>query len=642
MSFAELDLGQSKKILEDVKRLTGNEWAEEYAYLSVESSVLSGRWVSRPYQAEIINSATSDPECDRVVWKKSSRVGYTKCLLHVAGYFIEHKPSGILIVQPTVEDAEGFSKEELANYIRDVPVLSSLISDVKTKDGTNSILHKQYPGGVLSLIGANSPRGFRRITRKAVLFDETSAYPNSAGAEGDPVQLGMKRATGFIDKKIFMGSSPKIKDFCSISKYFKDTDQRYFFLPCPHCGYRQFLKWTNFKIPDDDPKQAYFECEKEKCKIEHHHKFDMMEKGGWVPTAVPKNPKWRGYHIWTAYSYEVDCTWADIATAYLEAKGHDRESMQTFVNTWLGEEFDDKVYLDESAQETQKRAEAYELNTAPAGVAFAVHGIDVQGNRIAIKTVGFGHDDEQWIINYEEIYGNTSQPEVWLRLDEKIKSPIKHEKYGEIYASAAAIDTGHETHAVYQFVRERKGRNIIAIKGSSQRNKPILMRATAQDVNYRGQIMKKGVYLYPVGTDTAKAYIYSKLNIKQGESGYVHFSAQLSLDYFVGVQSEKRTVKWKRGKLVTEWEKISSNVRNEPLDCWVYALVAREFVQRNYPKGMAAAMIFKSLDKKLEKSTETEKSKKSENIRNDVVDNTKAAAKVIPQPKKGGGYATNY
>ena len=600
MSFAEFELGSLKSTIDNSERLTGNEWAEKYAVLPADSSIVAGRWVSLPPQREIIDSMTSEEDVERTVWKKSSRVGATKCLLIVSGYFMEHKPCGQLFVQPRKEDAEGFSKEEVASFIKEVDVLAELIKDSVLKDGSNSILHKKYPGGTWSCVGANAPSGFRRITRKVINLDETSAYPASAGSEGDPVQLAMRRATGFVDKKINMASSPQLKETCSISRYFEDTDQRYFHVPCPQCGHSQSLKWGNFKIPDNDPMQAHFECELNKCKIEHHHKFEMIEKGQWIPTAVPKNPKWRGYHLWTAYSYNADCKWEDIATAWLEAKRHGQETLKTFVNTWLGEAFDEKLFLDDSAKDLQSRGEAYALGTAPEGVVFAVHSVDVQENRFAVKTLGFGLNNEEWIINYEEIFGNTSQPEVWAQLLERIKAPIPHKKYNQIYAKATAIDTGDQTHVAYQFVRENKHLNVFAVKGSSQKNKPILMRATAQDINYRGQIMKKGVMLYGVGTDTAKANIYARLKIQKDATGYIHFSAALSLDYFLGVQSEKKVTKWKRGKLTSSWEKVSSSIRNEPLDCWVYGLAAKEFVLRRYPRSIALQMMIKELDKKLE------------------------------------------
>jgi phage terminase large subunit GpA-like protein len=70
------------------------------------------------------------------------------------------------------------------------PCLKGVVSEAKSKDGANTILQKQFPGGSLSLVGANSPRGFRRVSRRVVLFDEVDGYPPSAGTEGDQIKLG--------------------------------------------------------------------------------------------------------------------------------------------------------------------------------------------------------------------------------------------------------------------------------------------------------------------------------------------------------------------------------------------------------------------------------------------------------------------
>ena len=125
--------------------------------------------------------AITDPKIEQITVMKSARVGYSKILNHVAAFHIHQDPCPIMIVQPTIEDAQGYSKEEIAPMLRDTPCLRGVVSEAKSKDGANTILQKQFPGGSLSLVGANSPRGFRRVSRRVVLFDEMDGYPASAG-----------------------------------------------------------------------------------------------------------------------------------------------------------------------------------------------------------------------------------------------------------------------------------------------------------------------------------------------------------------------------------------------------------------------------------------------------------------------------
>lgn len=612
------------KTLKSLRPMSANEWAEEHGYLSAESSADVGRWKSLPYQVEILN-AISDENIEGIVVKKSARVGYTKIINHAIGYYIEHKPSSILIVQPTIEDAEGYSKEELTPYIRDVECLSNIVADAKAKDGTNTILHKLFPGGVLSIIGANSPRGFRRISRARIFLDEVSGYPKSAGPEGNPVKLAIRRSEYFADRKIIAGSTPTIEDECEITKLYEDTDQRRYFVPCPHCEEMQFLEFKNLKWPDEDPSEAYFECKHCKEKIEHKHKRSMIERGQWKATAESKNPKWIGFHIWAAYSYSPNSTWGKIALEFLEARRGGVESIQTFVNTVLGEAYSTSFGEKNYAKEFMDRSEGYQLNFAPKQVLFITAAVDTQDNRLAVQTIGWGHDDESWVINYMEIYGNPSENHVWKSLDEYLNTKIQHEIYEDMSIRAVAIDSGgHYTHDVYSYARDRRSKGIFPIKGASQRNKPALGKPTLQDINTRsGRVIKKGILLYPVGTDTIKGTLWSRMKITEPGGKYIHYSSELSEDYFRGLLSERKVAKIKRGKMTVEWVKNSSHVRNESWDTMVYNFAAKEFILAKYPKKLA----FKAVEKELvlKKSKEEERlnssDKPSSNKKKSVWDN---------------------
>ena len=146
--------------------------------------------------------AITDPNIEQVTVMKSARVGYSKILNHVIAYHIHQDPCPIMIVQPTIEDATGYSKEEVAPMLRDTKCLHGLVSEAKAKDGQNTLLQKQFPGGTLGLVGANSPRGFRRVSRRIVLFDEVDGYPvGGAGTEGDQIKLGIRRTEYYWNER---------------------------------------------------------------------------------------------------------------------------------------------------------------------------------------------------------------------------------------------------------------------------------------------------------------------------------------------------------------------------------------------------------------------------------------------------------
>ena len=200
-------------------RLTLSEWADRYAFLSAESSAEAGRWRTLAYQRGIMDAFT-DPRVEMVVWMKSARVGATKIFNHLCAYHMHQDPCPLMVCQPTVEDAEGYSKDEIAPMIRDTPVLRELVSEPKAKDGSNTILMKQFPGGTLSMVGANSARGFRRVSRRVVLFDEVDGYPATT-SEGDQIKLGIKRSEYYWNRKIGIASTPTTKDFSRVERWFQ-------------------------------------------------------------------------------------------------------------------------------------------------------------------------------------------------------------------------------------------------------------------------------------------------------------------------------------------------------------------------------------------------------------------------------------
>lgn len=567
------------------KNLSLSQWSDEYAVLSAESSHEAGKFKCLPTQRGIMDAIT-DAGIEQVTVMKSARVGYTKVLNNAVGYFIHQDPCPILVVQPTLEDADGYSKEEIAPMLRDTPCLVGRVTEAKAKAGDNTIRHKIFPGGVLSLVGANSPRGFRRISRRVILLDEVDGYPITAGAEGDPFKLAVKRGEAFWNRKIVAGSTPTIKDQSRIEMLFKQSDQRRYFVPCPHCGTMQYLKWGGrdkkfgIKWPSGEALKAFYVCESCEKAIEHKWLRWMVERGGWRATA-PGNGRHAGFHLWAAYSAAPNATWGHIAQEFLESKDNP-DLLKTFVNTTLGETWEDAYSAKVGADALSERSEAYLLNVAPKRVLIAVASVDVQDNRIEIKVKGYCDGEESWLLNWLPIFGDPQLPDVWQQLDNVLETRLRHERGIENFPiRACGIDTGHHTHAVYNWVRQRtikrnQGKSlchVFAFKGSSIAKRPIIGRPRWMDINWKNQTIKRGVELWPVGTDTAKSTIYNRLKLTQEGPGFMHFPAGLPKEYFEQLTIEKQVRRYVNGFPQTTWIK-PSGARNEALDLEVYALAA--------------------------------------------------------------------
>ena len=172
-----------------------------------------------------------------------------------------------------------------------------------------------------------------------------------------------------------------------------------------------------------------------------------------------------------------------------------------------------------------------------------------------------------------------------------------HEGGGVLQVSAACIDSGFNTHSVYAFTREHRGKFWLATKGQSQRGKPAIGKPSRVDLNLRGQILKGGAEVYPVGSDTIKTVIYSRLKFNEPGPGYYHFHAGLEDDYFEQLTAEKQVTRYQRGFAHREWVK-KPGARNEALDCEVYAYAALQFLYSRFNRDQ----IWKIMAKKLEMS----------------------------------------
>lgn len=555
------------------EKLTLSEWADRYAFLSAESSAEGGRWHTLPYQKGIMDAIT-DSKVEQVTVMKSARVGYSKILNHAIAFHIHQDPCPIMLVQPTIEDAQGYSKEEIAPMLRDTPCLKGLVSESKAKDGANTILQKQFPGGTLSMVGANSPRGFRRVSRRVVLFDEIDGYPASAGAEGDQIKLGIRRTEYYWNRSIVAGSTPTVKDFSRVERMFLQTDQRRYFVPCPDCGHMQYLKWPNIRWTDGDPSTAGYCCESCGVIIPHSKKRWMVERGEWRATA-PGNGKHVGFHIWAAYSYSPNATWPNLVEEFLDAK-NDAEQLKTFVNTVLGETWEDEYASKVGADSLLERAaeETYQQYVPPAEVLALTIGCDVQDDRLSLSVWGWGREEEGWLIDRVKLYGSPSRPEVWKQLDEILQKPYVNEAGEEVKVMCCAIDSGgHHTQEVYQYSRERAAMGVIAIKGMSQKGKPPLGKATKVDVDYKGKALKKGAQLFPVGVDTVKSLLFGRLKHNEPGAGYLHFFPTIGTDYFEELTAEKQILRFRNGYPERVWVK-KSQAPNEALDEMNYAYAA--------------------------------------------------------------------
>jgi phage terminase large subunit GpA-like protein len=557
-------------------KLTLSQWAERYGVLSRETSAQTGRFKAFAYQIGMMDAVT-DPRVTTVTVMKSARVGFTKMLDHAVGYFVHQDPSPVLVVQPRTEDAEDYSKNEIQPMLRDTPVLAAIAGDVKAKDSGQTIRRKVFQNGAtLALVGANSPGGFRRITVRVVLFDEIDGYPaKGAGTEGDQIKLGTKRTETFWNRRIVLGSTPTIKGVSRIEKSFETSDQRRYFVPCPHCGEMQMLEWGGRDIPygikwrkneagENLAETAFYLC-RAGCVIEEADKPGMIEAGEWRATKPFRGHA--GFHIWAGYSLFPNACWANLVSEWLEAKA-DPLLRQTFVNLVLGLPYEDRGDNALSERTLAARVEAWPAEV-PDGVAVITVGGDVQDDRVEV--VGWGRNEESWSLAHEVVEGDPDTASLWAEVDAFLRRIWRRADGRGFEVMAACFDSGgHHTQKVYEFSKARIGRRIWAIKGESARagaRSPVwpTKRPSARN--------KQAFRPVIIGVNAAKDVVRNRLHLTSPGAGYMHFPADRDINYFAQLVSERLVTKSVNGQRFRVWE-LAPGRANEALDCRVYAYAA--------------------------------------------------------------------
>lgn len=565
---------QMKKRLKPPPRLTVSEWADNFRKLSAESSAEPGSWqTSRAEYQRGIMDAISDPSIETVVLMMGAQMGKSECLNNVVGYHIAQDPSPILVVQPTLDMAQTWSKDRLAPMLRDTPALQGLVKDPRSRDSGNTTLHKSFPGGHVTGCGANSPASLASRPIRIVLCDEVDRFPVSAGTEGDPVTLARKRSATFWNRKIILVSTPTNKGASRIEQAYEESDKRLYYVPCHDCGHEQTLKWSQVKFDADRPETAGYACESCGAIWDDASRARAVRRGEWRSTE--KFAKTAGFCVSGLYSPWIPLE--DAVRDFLAARKQP-STLRVWVNTYLAEtwEEDGEGVDDYSLSE---RAEDWG-DIVPADGLILTAGVDVQDDRLEAEIVAWGKEEESWSIAYRTIHGDPSGPIVWRELDEFLYGVYEHEFGEEMVVRATCIDSGgHHTQAVYKYVSTREAKRVFAIKGVGGEGKPMVGKPSKNNI---GKIK-----LFPVGVDTIKYELFSRFRITEPGPGYCHFPEGRDPEYYKQLTAEKIATKYHKGFARREFVKIRT--RNEALDVRVYAKAALALLNVNL-NGLAMKM----------------------------------------------------
>jgi len=567
--------------------LAVSEWADRYRMLSSKSAAEPGRWrTSRtPYLKQIMDNLSPHSPVQRIIFMKGAQIGGTECGNNWIGYVIHMAPGPMMAVAPTVELAKRNSKQRIDPQIDETPELRELVKPARARDSGNTILSKEFRGGILVMTGANSAVGLRSMPARYLFMDEVDGYPGDVEGEGDPILLAERRSATFQKRrKIFLVSTPTTKGISRIQREFDGSDQRYFHVPCPHCDHFQPLRFTQLRWHEGKPQEAQYACEECGALIDEHHKTQMLARGRWVATAETDG-RTIGYHLSSLYSPVGWFSWGDAAEMFENAQANP-ELMKGFVNTVLGEPYEEEYEAPEWKRLYERR-EPYPMGVVPNGGLFLTAGADVQKDRIECEVVAWGRHKESWSVDYHVLMGDTAMPEVWEKLEALLRRDWQHAGGGTLPIRVLAVDSGYATQDVYGWVkthpqaswggagaRASSPRTVVAVKGRDSETALILSVSKA-DVGSK----RRGLRVWNVSGPVAKMELYRWLKLdrptKEDEPfppGTCHFP-EYAEEYFKQLTAEKRVIKLHKGFPRASWEKDPTR-NNEALDCRVYARTA--------------------------------------------------------------------
>lgn len=576
------------------QRRTTSQWADAERVLPRETSPEYGPWRTdrAPFTREIMDALGVHDPCEYVIWQKASQVAGTEVGLNWCGYSIEEDPSSILLVVPSDAFGRRYMRRRVKPMVRACATLQARVAAARTRESGSVLSEITYSGGSLLLASAQSAASLSSDPIRRVMLDEVDRYPLDVRDEGSPVQLADVRTTNFSNRKVYITSTPRTRETSLIEPLFLKGDRRRFFVACTGCGHQDFITWRgidpfkcdvggvvgedgvrrHFAIVWDDghPETACMQCPACKAKIEEHDKPKMLAAGTWRPTAAGDGAT-KSYHLPGLYSPLGWLSWKKMAREFVaaeqELKRGAREAMKVFVNTRLGECWEETVDKIEK-QPLLKRAEDY-APQVPEGVGVLVASVDVQDDRLEAQVVGYGAGEESWLIDWKRFDGDPEEDSIWLELDAWLAKPREHVHGRAMPIECTTVDSGgHHSEKVYEFCKVRGDRGVFAVRGGAELAQPLVGKPTANN-RYRTP-------LFTLCVDTGKDRVYSRLKILGPGPGYLHFPRIWWFDeeYVEQLVSERKVPgKFMKGRgSVPYWKK--TRARNEALDLTVYALAA--------------------------------------------------------------------
>lgn len=501
----------------------------------------------------------TDPLIEKIVLCFGAQIGKTETELNMIGYALDQTASPVMMVYPTDAIAKFASDKRVQPMIKSVKSINDKF------DENSKLLELDFNNGnYMVLVGANSPSSLSSRSIKYLFFDEIDKYPAFAGKEADPIKLATERTKTFVDKKIVMVSTPTVESGNIWQAFMSANERRQYYVPCPHCGVSQVLKFKQIKWPEEHNDNAdmirdtaYYECEHCGERIYDKHKMEMLRRGEWRAVNESQSKvRSVSYHLSSIYSPWV--TFGDVAYEFKNSKGTPA-TLMNFINSWLAEPW--RSAKTKSTQNMEFTQSNYPCGVVPDKAVLLIASVDVQLDHFWWEVRAYAPGVKSYLIDY-------GQASTWDDLEEIIINREYPSEYGEPrQVMKAGIDSGFRTDEVYQFC-SRFPEVCIPLKGSSNH--------TTMTAPYTMTSLEKGVVgglkLYVLNTDYWKDFIFARIIRPADEEGTIHLYKECPQEYSDHLRSEEKQEirNVKTGAVTVQWKPLTSHPVNHLLDTCTY------------------------------------------------------------------------
>ena len=577
---------------------------------------------SRPWWRQILASIT-DPEIRSVTVMASTQVGKTLTLQAAILYVAEHDPAPAMVVLPDEKSAIEFRDRLYLNAMASIKKGGLKRVRVPKPRLWNS---RRIDLGTMQvyLAWSGARQGLRGRPCRRVFLSEVDVYEGDKKA-GDPVAQSHQRTKAFWRFLHYHESSPG-EHPSPIAELEQAADVRYrWHCRCPRCDHEQELRFfPNAAGPhagrggvvgvkdasggvvsaDVARRQAAYECEACRCRIDDAGKQAFVGGGRWVPVSTSSETSRRsvGYHLWTAHSETQ--SWGDLAASYCEAV--EKGKLREWWGNWLGLPYRRQGRVPQWVEVGERLACSHQRGTVPRDAWFLTSGLDVQGDGNGCRYVirAWGPQRMNWLVDWGWIErGEATAGAEIVRADIAEAGRLILQRSFPTVGGANPLgldkldvrllnaDSGHAPKKVHDWLRSLPADWVIgdgtervrAVKGSGQLDGVRYQRSVVEKNVRTGEAYDGGMVVWRLSVAEMYPDLLDSLFAHPGTPGALHFFADAvatSKAYLQQVCNLEKRVKVddRTGRLKVEWGRRSSQIPIDFADAEIYAAFAAEMV----------------------------------------------------------------